>query len=152
MGNKVKTVYNNTKLLIESFRPETGVFLLTVGFWQGVGEYSEKWKHDVLCTKPFRRGKYSDTSIIVWTSHLQDGAIARWERSGMNTFYQEFQVTFKLLNPTIVKANNRGYNINGLYTFRENLKIIEQDIKDFVDMVFKMDDAPVPYANKKEAE
>ena len=152
MGNKIKTIYGNTKLIIESFKPETGVFLLTVGFWQSVSEYSEKWKRNVLKTKPFSRGLYGDTSIIVWTSHLQDGAIARWERTGMNIFYQEFQVTFKFLNPTIVKANNRGYDINGLKTFKANLETIKPDVEKFIDDVFNMEDAPTPYAKKKEAD
>ena len=144
MGNKIKTVYRNVNLLYESFNPPTGVFVITCGFWHSVDEYSEEWKREVLwMDRRFRHGKYADNSIILWTSHLQEGFLARWKREGTTLCYQEFQVTIKLRTPTVLATD--------LKTFKANLETIKPDVERFIDDVFKIEDAPTPYAKKKEA-
>ena len=152
MANKIKTVYKGFKVIYESFHPDTGVFIVQVGWWQpssGLDDYDD-FKNEVLHTK-FYRGKanYFPNQILCWT--CGDGEnTRRLRKNKAKPFYTDFQLTIRLKNPTIVMATNKYYGINDLGTFRANYPTVQKDIEDWLDYLLSLECAPTVI--KKEAD
>ena len=144
MANKIKTVYKDIKVSYESFHPDTGVFVVQVGYWQpssGLDNY-EDFKNEVLHTKFYRgRDKYFPNQILCWTVGDSENA-RRIRKNKAIPFYTDFQLTIRLKSPIVVMATNKNYGVNDLGTFRANYPTVQKDIEEWLDYLLSLECAP----------
>lgn len=142
MANKIKSTYKNIKILYESFNPSAGVFSITIGYWQNVGDFDDfdRFKSEVLHTKFYKnKPQYTQNQILCWGTGDSDNA-RRIRKNKNIPFYSDFELTIKLNKPKATESR--------LKTFKTNLPIVKKDIEDWLDYLFGLPYAPKPITKK----
>lgn len=154
MANYLETIYKNKNILYESFKPETGVILITVSWWEETPENYEnynKFRHRILHSKWLESNSIF-YPLVLKTAQDEATKTSKLQRKRVNLerFYTEYQITLRLRNPEIrhyAARYRRSYN--PLQTFRANTPIVQEQIEKWLDLMFDCDYAPVTHTKKK---
>lgn len=154
MANYIETIYKNKNILYESFKPETGVILITVSWWEETPENYEnynKFRHRILHSKWLESNSIFYPLVLI-TAQDEATQQAIYARKRVNTerFYTDYQITLKLREVEIKYYKAHEDKMNPLMTFRANIPIVQEQFEKWVDMMFDCDYAPVTFLKKKE--
>lgn len=145
MANKLKTKHNNVKILYESFKPDTGVFIVSISWWEKTPDDYDNYyelKDKILHTKWFTSNTtFYPLTLIVATTEFKQGAMYQRKVQEIDAMFQEYQLVMRLRNVELHKSNLR--------TFEKNLQPVRMEVEKFVDYLFELPYAPVPYSSKK---
>lgn len=159
MANKENTIYKDKKVLYESFNVEKGIFVITISWWEDVpDDYDNynKFKKKIL------HDKWLDSSSlffplvlkIVQEEKAPTTKLVR-KRERQQRFFTDIQLILQLREPAVARfGSDRAKSLQGkvfqLATFKNNLKIVQPKIEEWLDMMFALDCAPKPYLNRKD--
>ena len=145
MANKLKTKHNEVKILYESFKPETGVFIVTFNWWEKTPDNYDNYyelKDKILHTRWFTSNTtFYPLTLIVPTTEFKKGAKYQRIRQEMDAMFTEYQMVIRLRSVEVLKSNIR--------TFEKNLQPVRMEVEKFIDYLFELPYAPVPYSSKK---
>ena len=157
MANKEKTIYKDKKILYESFNVEKGIFVITISWWQDVpDDYDNynKFKKKILHNKWLDSSSQFFPLVLKIVQEEKAPITKSVRKKKQQRFFTDLQLILQLREPVVVRyGSERGKNYKGkviqLVTFKNNLATVQPQIEKWVDMMFALDCAPIPYLNKK---